>query len=190
MTHDTTNQITPPHRPGLLYRIVRARRVGRLIVLIIAIGAALEATSRYHTNTSHPLSTPSSLELTALPISATAPPTDTITLTLTWDEWQDIQDCIGTVSAQITVTLDFAADTLPPATVNQAYSTHERLRNLADKLIDDAEIQTWHIPGEQMQTILDHQLDRSATFSDLMLRLFDARISYFTSPNQAPKKKP
>jgi hypothetical protein len=184
-------QEQPPDSPGFLYRFFRARRRGRLIILAILIAAALFGTLSPPTTPStlsSASSTPSPLQLTAFPDAHTTPPTDTVTITLTWDEWQDIGDCINEIRAQITVTLDLAGHTLPPAILTQAHSTYNRLGALTDKLIDDAEAQTHHIPDDQMDIIIDHQLERSETSTELMLRLLDAQIDYLLPPTPQPKK--
>ena len=169
-------QEQPPDTPGLLYRFFRAWRIGRLIVLAIVVASVLFGTLSPPTTPS----TPSSALSTA--------PTDTVTITLTWDEWEDLQDCIDTIRAQITVTLDYAGDALPPPILDEAHSTYDRLGALGDKLLDDAEAQTHHIPDDQITLILTHQMERSETFTKLMLYLFDARLDYLLSPTPQPKK--
>jgi len=177
----------PPRRP--IYDVLPPRCLGRLITIaIVALVSLFTILSQERNHSIPPSSTPSPLQLTAFPDAYTTPPTDTVTITLTWDEWQDIGDCINEVRGEITVTLDFAGHTLPPDILAEARSTYNRLGALADKLLDDAEAQTHHIPGDQMILILDHQMERCATFLELTSGLFEARMNLLLPPTPQPKK--
>lgn len=119
-----------------------------------------------------------------LPASATARPaaSDGVTVTLTWDEWKDLSNCVRFVTDDIGLTLDVAQSQLDTNTQAEANATVNRLTQLGAKLDRAAEESAAAMSAAELQAALDAQLGRTRQFVDLQSRLFEARMDALVSP--------
>ena len=120
----------------------------------------------------------------SLPGSANPPSTakDGVVVTLTWDEWQDLSNCVRFVTDDMGLTLDVAKGQLDASTVAEASATVNRLTQLGAKLDTAAQDSSAGMSAEALQAILDAQLTRIRQFTGLQTRLFDARMDALVSP--------
>lgn len=120
----------------------------------------------------------------SLPASATSRPAakEGVVVTLTWDEWQDLSNCVRFVSGDIGLTLEVAKGQLDANTTAEAGATANRLAQLGAKLDQAAQDSSAGMSASELQAILDTQMSRTQQFTDLQTRLFDARMSALISP--------
>ena len=109
---------------------------------------------------------------------------ETLNITLTWDQWADLQNAAWFIADEISITLTLAGHTLPPSTVEEAHATIDRFDNLKQGLIDQAFEQTTHVPDEEITLILDHQLERQENLVNLLNTLDQARLDWLTETLQ------
>ena len=180
----------PSSRPSRFRRFFNAYRAGRLLALLFLLLASLGLCTNVLEETRYtnpPLyrtsSTPDPLALT---FASAGPPTDTLTLTVTWDQWGDIQAAAWAIWGEISGTLEFTGDTLPPSIVEQSRSTMSRFEELGNIVIDQAYIQIDHIPDDELDTIFDHQLQRQQDLLDLLITLDNARAEALQIPEPTP----
>jgi len=160
-----------------LARLVRTPTGRRILAILfgifLIIGVVVQITNPPPEPTSPKEPSANNLEL---PLTISTPPTDTLTITVTWDEWGDIQNAASFIQSEISLTLEFAGETLTPSTIKQSRATITRFRELHDTVIDQAEAQVAHIPDDQLDAILDHQLERRRHLVDLINTLDKARL--------------
>ena len=120
----------------------------------------------------------------SLPSSANSRPAaeDGVVVTLTWDEWQDLTNCVSFVTSDIGFTLDVAKGHLDANTTAEASATVNRLTQLGAKLDQAAQESSVGMSDSGLEAILDAQLGRTRQFTDLMTRLFDARMNALVNP--------
>ena len=146
-----------------------------LLLFIIALGAMLTFPQEFVNLLAPSIKAPDSPTSN---ITVTTPPTDTLTLTFTWDEWADIQNAAWFLQSEISHTLQLTGDTLPPSTVEQSLATIARYEELYNTVIDQAEAQTQHIPNDELNTILDYQIERQHNLIKLLNTLDEARLDW------------
>jgi len=119
----------------------------------------------------------------SLPASPSTLPTagDGVLVRLTWDEWQDLENCVRFVTEDIGFTLEVATSELEASTVAEANATVKRLTQLETKLDTSAQDSSTGMPVEELQATLDAQSIRIRQFTDLQGRLFDARMAALVS---------
>lgn len=120
----------------------------------------------------------------SLPASASPPSMGKrgVVMTLTWDEWQDLSNCVLFVADDMRLTLDVARNHLDATTKVEADATVDRLTQLGAKLDAAAQDSSAGMSAEALQAILDAQLTRTRHSTDLQTRLFDARMDALVSP--------
>lgn len=148
----------------------RSRRGTLKIALVLAAVSALLTGSLPACGSSH--------EATA----SRPAPGGGVAVTLTWDEWQDLSNCVRFVTDDIGLTLDVAQGQLDTNTHAEANATVNRLTQLGAKLDRAAEDSAAGMPAAELQATLDMQLGRTRQFVDLQTRLFDARMDALVSP--------
>lgn len=174
------NPLNPPQQPASPSPIRRAFNAYRLVKLILLVAAILGAGKLL--TPSPPTKPPSSNTVQTLSplLAASSPPTDTITITITWDQWADIQNATWFIQGEISNTLQLTSDTLSPSTIKQSHATIARYKELYNTVIDQAEAQTHHIPDNELNAILDHQIDRQQDLLKLLNILDKARFEWLT----------
>lgn len=164
-------------QPNLIIRLLRARKAGQLIVIVVMAITAISTLSK-------PDSTPLpenewGKEAPAiLDTNPTSLPTDTVTISLTWDQWSDLQNAIWFITTEMTATLELAD--VPPSRIPQARATIQRFEQLNEHLLNEAENNSAHISSAQIQTILNRQTKRQEELIDLIIALEKARVNWIT----------
>jgi hypothetical protein len=147
----------PPQRGNILVDLFRAHRLGQILILVTVLLSAL------YISIGSPLS---------------PKPPDTVTITLTWDEWGDLQSATSFIHDEISMTVTLAGDYLSPTTVDQAQSTMDHFDALNQTVIDQTFQQTSDVPDERLALILDNQIDRQQQLVDLLITLNEARLDW------------